>query len=80
MRRIKLAIVATCAAVAATATVTPAYAAEYSLSDDSSLETLSTTINRYGVIEYAKMSVVSIFTLPLTLSLAPFIKPPTPRG
>ena len=70
MRRIKLAIVATCTAVAAAATVTPAYAAEYSLSDDSSLETLSTTINRYGVIEYAKMSVVSIFTLPLTLSLA----------
>jgi hypothetical protein len=66
--------------VAAAATVTPAYAAEYSLSDDSSLETLSTTINRYGVIEYAKMSVVSIFTLPLTLSLTPFIKPPTPRG
>ena len=64
----------------AAATVTPAYAAEYSLSDDSSLETLSTTINRYGVIEYAKMSVVSIFTLPLTLSLTPFIKPPTPRG
>jgi hypothetical protein len=80
MRRIKLAIVATCTAVAAAATITPAYAAEYSLSDDSSLETLSTTINRYGVIEYAKMSVVSIFTLPLTLSLAPFIKPPTPRG
>ena len=79
MRRIKLAIVATCAAVTA-ATITPAHAAEYSLSDDSSLETLSTTINRYGVIEYAKMSVVSIFTLPLTLSLAPFIKPPTPRG
>jgi hypothetical protein len=80
MRRIKLAIVATCTAVATAATVTPAYAAEYSLSDDSSLETLSTTINRYGVIEYAKMSVVSIFTLPLTLSLTPFIKPPTPRG
>ena len=75
MRRIKLAIVATCTAVTA-ATITPAYAAE----ERSSLETLSTAINRYGVIEYAKMSVVSIFTLPLTLSLTPFIKPPTPRG
>ena len=76
MRRIKLAIVATCAAVTAATITTPAYAAE----ERSSLETLSTTINRYGVIEYAKMSVVSIFTLPLTLSLTPFIKPPTPRG
>jgi len=80
MRRIKLATTPPGPTVAAAATVTPAYAAEYSLSDDSSLETLSTTINRYGVIEYAKMSVVSIFTLPLTLSLTPFIKPPTPRG
>jgi len=80
MRRIKLAIVATCTAVAAAAPRTPPPARGAPPLVASSLETLSTTINRYGVIEYAKMSVVSIFTLPLTLSLTPFIKPPTPRG
>ena len=41
MRRIKLAIVATCTAVTA-ATITPAYAAE----ERSSLETLSTAIEK----------------------------------
>ena len=40
MRRIKLAIVATCAAVTAATITTPAYAAE----ERSSLETLSTAI------------------------------------
>lgn len=75
MRRIKLAIVATCTAVAAAATVTPAYAAEYSLSDDSSLETLSTTIEKDGLVKTIASGLNSLSLVPLGLFLLLSSKP-----
>ena len=59
MRRIKLAIVATCAAVAA-ATITPAYAM-----DDV----------EPGLLKTAYLVLWDIVTFPVLLSLGPLIKP-----
>ena len=64
MRRIKLAIVATCAAVTA-ATITPAQAAE----EQSSLETLSTAIEKDGLVKTIESGLDSLSLIPLGLFL-----------
>lgn len=70
MRRIKLAIVATCTAVAA-ATITPAYAAE----ERSSLETLSTAIEKDGLVKTIASGLNSLSLVPLGLFLLLSSKP-----
>lgn len=70
MRRIKLAIVATCAAVTA-ATITPAYAAE----ERSSLETLSTAIEKDGLVKTIASGLNSLSLVPLGLFLLLSSKP-----
>ena len=64
MRRIKLAIVATCTAVAA-ATITPAQAAE----EQSSLEALSTAIEKDGLVKTIESGLDSLSLVPLGLFL-----------
>ena len=70
MRRIKLAIVATCTAVTA-ATITPAYAAE----ERSSLETLSTAIEKDGIVKTIASGLNSLSLVPLGLFLLLSSKP-----
>ena len=70
MRRIKLAIVATCAAVTA-ATITPAQAAE----ERSSLETLSTAIEKDGLVKTIESGLNSLSLVPLGLFLLLSSKP-----
>lgn len=65
MRRIKLAIVATCAAVTAATITTPAYAAE----ERSSLETLSTAIEKDGLVKTIESGLDSLSLVPLRLFL-----------
>ena len=65
MRRIKLAIVATCAAVTAATITTPAYAAE----ERSSLETLSTAIEKDGLVKTITSGLDSLSLVPLGLFL-----------
>ncbi|MFC2547768.1 MAG: hypothetical protein ACFNWU_00210 [Corynebacterium matruchotii] len=61
MRRIKLAIVATCAAVTAATITTPAYAAE----ERSSLETLSVAIEKDGLVKTIESGLVGLSLVPL---------------
>ena len=70
MRRIKLAIVATCTAVTA-ATITPAYAAE----ERSSLETLSTAIEKDGLVKTIASGLNSLSLVRLGLFLLLSSKP-----
>lgn len=70
MRRIKLAIVATCAAVTA-ATITPAQAAE----EQSSLETLSTAIEKDGLVKTIESGLVGLSLFPLGVILLLSSKP-----
>ena len=70
MRRIKLAIVATCTAVTA-ATITPAYAAE----ERSSLETLSVAIEKDGLVKTIASGLNSLSLVPLGLFLLLSSKP-----
>lgn len=70
MRRIKLAIVATCTAVTA-ATITPAYAAE----ERSSLETLSVAIEKDGLVKTIESGLDSLSLVPLGLFLLLSSKP-----
>ena len=70
MRRIKLAIVATCTAVTA-ATLPPAYAAE----ERSSLETLSTAIEKDGLVKTIASGLNSLSLVPLGLFLLLSSKP-----
>ena len=65
MRRIKLAIVATCAAVTAATITTPAYAAE----ERSSLETLSVAIEKDGLVKTIESGLNSLSLVPLGLFL-----------
>ena len=65
MRRIKLAIVATCAAVTAATITTPAYAAE----ERSSLETLSVAIEKDGLVKTIESGLDSLSLIPLGLFL-----------
>ena len=71
MRRIKLAIVATCAAVTAATITTPAYAAE----ERSSLETLSTAIEKDGLVKTIESGLDSLSLIPLGLVLLLSSKP-----
>ncbi|WP_314859004.1 hypothetical protein [uncultured Corynebacterium sp.] len=70
MRRIKLAIVATCAAVAA-ATITPAHAAE----EQSYLAALSTAIEKDGLVETISSELVGLSLFPLGVILLLSSKP-----
>lgn len=70
MRRIKLAIVATCAAVTA-ATITPAQAAE----ERSSLETLSTAIEKDGLVKTIESGLIGLSLFPLGVILLLSSKP-----
>ena len=71
MRRIKLAIVATCAAVTAATITTPAYAAE----ERSSLETLSAAIEKDGLVKTIASGLDSLSLVPLGLFLLLSSKP-----
>jgi len=71
MRRIKLAIVATCTAVAAATITTPAYAAE----ERSSLETLSVAIEKDGLVKTIESGLDSLSLVPLGLFLLLSSKP-----
>ena len=71
MRRIKLAIVATCTTVAA-ATITPAYAAD--VEPDTSTA-LSQEIEQNSVLKTIYSVLWDIVTFPLALSIVPLIKP-----
>ena len=70
MRRIKLAIVVTCAAVTA-ATITPAQAAE----EQSSLEALSTAIEKDGLVKTIESGLVGLSLFPLGVILLLSSKP-----
>ena len=72
MRRIKLAIVATCAAVAA-ATITPAYAMDDVEPDTSTA--LSQGIKEYGLLKTAYMVLWEVAMLPVALSFALSMEP-----
>ena len=72
MRRIKLAIVATCTAVAAATTITPAYAAD--VEPDTSTA-LSQEIEQNSVLKTIYSVLWDIVTFPVLLSLGPLIKP-----
>lgn len=71
MRRIKLAIVATCAAVTA-ATITPAHAAD--VEPDTSTA-LSEEIEQNSVLKTIYSVLWDIVTFPLALSVVPLMKP-----
>ena len=72
MRRIKLAIIATCTAIATAATITPAYAAD--VEPDTSTA-LSQGIKEYGLLKTTYLVLWDIVTFPVLLSLGPLIKP-----
>ena len=72
MRRIKLAIVATCTAVTA-ATITPAYAMDDVEPDTSTA--LSQGIKEYGLLKTTYLVLWDIVTFPLALSIVPLMKP-----
>ena len=70
MRRIKLAIVATCTAVTA-ATITPAHATE----EQSYLAALSTAIEKDGLVETISSELVGLSLFPLGVILLLSSKP-----
>ena len=72
MRRIKLAIIATCTAVAAATTITPAHAAD--VEPDTSTA-LSQEIEQNSVLKTIYSVLWDIVTFPLALSIVPLIKP-----
>ncbi|WP_454992616.1 hypothetical protein [Corynebacterium matruchotii] len=71
MRRIKLAIVATCAAVTA-ATITPAYAADV---EPNTLAALSEEVKENGVLKTAYMVLWEVAMLPVALSISLSVEP-----
>lgn len=71
MRRIKLAIVATCTAVAA-ATITPAHAADV---EPNTLATLSEEVKENGVLKTAYMVLWEVAMLPVALSISLSVEP-----
>ena len=71
MRRIKLAIVATCTAVAA-ATITPAYAADV---EPNPLAALSEEVKENGVLKTAYMVLWEVAMLPVALSISLSVEP-----
>ena len=71
MRRIKLAIVATCTAVAA-ATITPAQAAAV---EPNTLAALSEEVKENGVLKTAYMVLWEVAMLPVALSISLSVEP-----
>lgn len=71
MRRIKLAIVATCTAVAA-ATITPAYTADV---EPNTLAALSEEVKENGVLKTAYMVLWEVAMLPVALSISLSVEP-----
>jgi len=71
MRRIKLAIVATCTAVAA-ATITPAQAADV---EPNTLAALSEEVRENGVHKTAYMVLWEVAMLPVALSISLSVEP-----
>ena len=71
MRRIKLAIVATCTAVAA-ATITPAQAADV---EPKTLAALSEEVKENGVLKTAYMVLWEVAMLPVALSISLSVEP-----
>ena len=71
MRRIKLTIVATCAAIAA-ATITPAHAADV---EPNTLAALSEEVKENGVLKTAYMVLWEVAMLPVALSFALSMEP-----
>lgn len=71
MRRIKLAIIATCTAVAA-ATITPAHAADV---EPNTLAALSEEVKENGVLKTTYLVLWDIVTFPVLLSIVPLMKP-----
>ena len=72
MRRIKLAIIATCTAIATATTITPAYAAD--VEPDTSTA-LSEEIEQNSLLKTTYLVLWDIVTFPVLLSLGPLIKP-----
>mgnify|MGYP000845231623 CR=1 FL=1 len=70
MRRIKLAIVATCTAVATT--ITPAHAADV---EPNTLAALSEEVKENGVLKTAYMVLWEVAMLPVALSFALSMEP-----
>ena len=71
MRRIKLAIVATCTTVAA-ATITPAQAADV---EPNTLAALSEEVKENGVLKTAYMVLWEVAMLPVALSISLSVEP-----
>ena len=71
MRRIKLAIVATCTAVAA-ATITPAHAADV---EPNTLAALSEEVKENGVLKTAYMVLWEVAMLPVAFSISLSVEP-----
>ena len=71
MRRIKLAIIATCTAVAA-ATITPAQAADV---EPNTLAALSEEVKENGVLKTAYMVLWEVAMLPVALSISLSVEP-----
>ena len=71
MRRIKLAIVATCTAVAA-ATITPTQAADV---EPNTLAALSEEVKENGVLKTAYMVLWEVAMLPVALSISLSVEP-----
>ena len=71
MRRIKLAIIATCTAVAA-ATITPAHAADVK---PNTLAALSEEVKENGVLKTAYMVLWEVAMLPVALSISLSVEP-----
>ena len=71
MRRIKLAIIATCTAVA-TATITPAHAADV---EPNTLAALSEEVKENGVLKTAYMVLWEVAMLPVALSISLSVEP-----
>jgi hypothetical protein len=72
MRRIKLAIVATCTAVAAATTITPAHAADV---EPNTLAALSEEVKENGVLKTAYMVLWEVAMLPVALSISLSVEP-----
>ena len=72
MRRIKLAIVATCTAVAAATTIIPAHAADV---EPNTLAALSEEVKENGVLKTAYMVLWEVAMLPVALSFALSMEP-----
>ena len=71
MRRIKLAIIATCTAIAA-ATITPAQAADV---EPNTLAALSEEVKENGVLKTAYMVLWEVAMLPVALSISLSVEP-----